>query len=308
MGMLNSKKLKQKIHRWFIPSKANNHHPHLIRIPGLVVIAILILTVQVTFNFALTGKISVLGLSSNIDENSIVKLTNKERIKAGLTPLNSNSVLNNAARQKAYDMLARNYWSHYAPDGTSPWSFFSKSGYKYNYAGENLARNFSTSAGVMSGWMASQGHKENILNPKYSDLGVAVVNGKMDGKDTTLVVAMYAQPADSANIAHAASANEVEQPSSNANVAGSQTKANELAPESKNFSFLDTLLSANSSLNWGAKIITFIFLVLVVVLINTHRVRRKINTAHHPLTTIVPTVLIILVMAILIATSFGNIG
>lgn len=309
MSMKHPKKIKQKLHHWFIPSRANNHHPHIIRLPGLLLVVSLIIVVQIAFNLIATGRFSVLGLSSAIDENSIVKLTNRERAKAGLSPLNPNSQLNNAAKQKAYDMLSKNYWAHYAPDGTSPWYFFEKNGYKYNFAGENLARNFSTSSGVLAGWMASQGHKDNLLNPKYSDIGIAVVEGKMDGKDTTLVVSLYAQPADSASIAHASSANGLDQQSlSNSNVAGTQVSNSQRAPEEKIFGLFTPILAIDRTLSWGAKIIALILLVLATIYINTHRVRTKIKTSHHPLSTIIPTFCLIIAIILLIISSFGSVG
>ncbi|MDP4038479.1 MAG: CAP domain-containing protein [bacterium] len=306
--------LTKKIRHWFVPSRHNNHHPHIIRPYGLITIAVLILLVQVIFNFAVTGKFSVLGLSNNIDENSLTKLTNNERAKAGIAPLNINTTLSKAAKAKATDMLAKNYWSHYSPEGSSPWNFFQKSGYKYNFAGENLARNFSTSSGVMSGWMTSSGHKANILNPKYTDIGMAVVNGKMDGKDITLVVAFYGQPQGAENIATAASIGTNEQQANNSlqntseQVAGTQASSNESTPQAKNYSLLPPILSVNKTLGWGAKIIAIILLILTIIYINTHRVRRKNNTTHHPLTTIVPTLLLITAIIFLVVSSFGSVG
>lgn len=64
----------------------------------------------------------------------------------------------------------------------------------YQYAGENLAKNFQTSRGVMAGWLGSEGHRQNLLEPKYRDIGLAVMNGDLNGVPTTLVVAMYGRP------------------------------------------------------------------------------------------------------------------
>lgn len=306
--MRANKKFAKKIHHWFIPSKKNNHHPHIIRFHGWAIVIILIIFTQITFNLIVNGKLSVLGLSSKIDEQSLIRLTNQERTKNGLTPLNSNSLLNNAARQKAYDMLSKNYWSHYAPDGTSPWSFFDKNGYKYRFAGENLAKNFSTSSGVVAGWLASQGHKENLLNDKYTDMGMAVVEGKMDNKDTTLVVALYGQPMDSSNTAYASSSNDLVQPNGNSNVAGTQSKVVEYSPQKKVFGIFTPIFAINKTLSWGAKIIALILLIMAIIYINTHRVRKKDKTSHHPLSTIIPTTLLILVIALLVVSSFGTVG
>jgi len=105
--------------------------------------------------------------------------------------------LASAAHQKAEDMFRKNYWSHYAPDGTTPWDFILGSGYKYEYAGENLAKNFLFSQGVVDAWMNSPSHRENILRSEYSEVGLAVVNGVLNGEQTTLVVQTFAKPLSS---------------------------------------------------------------------------------------------------------------
>jgi hypothetical protein len=97
-------------------------------------------------------------------------------------------------------MFRRNYWSHYGPDGTTPWSFILDAGYRYEYAGENLAKNFLFSQGVIDGWMQSPSHRENILRPEYTDIGLAIVNGTLNGEETTLVVQTFAKPLNGAAI------------------------------------------------------------------------------------------------------------
>jgi hypothetical protein len=91
-------------------------------------------------------------------------------------------------------MLAKGYWAHFAPDGTSPWSFFLSFGYKYKYAGENLARDFPDAASAVNAWMNSPSHKENILNSNYSEIGIGVVEGNLAGADTTIIVQFFGAP------------------------------------------------------------------------------------------------------------------
>lgn len=121
-------------------------------------------------------------------------LANQEREKAGLSPLSLNAKLSEAAQNKANHMIANDYWDHYAPDGTTPWSFIKASGYDYKTAGENLAEGFSYSSDVVAGWMNSPTHKANVLKDSYVDVGYAVLNGVILGEKTTLVVAMYGAP------------------------------------------------------------------------------------------------------------------
>lgn len=137
------------------------------------------------------GKFQVLAYASNVNTTDVFTLSNQERTNVGLPALKSDSQLNSAALAKANDMFAKDYWAHVAPDGTEPWAFIYAAGYDYQTAGENLAKGFNTSAGVVAGWMASEHHKENILNTTFVDVGYAAVNGVLQGSETTLVVAMY---------------------------------------------------------------------------------------------------------------------
>lgn len=109
----------------------------------------------------------------------------------GLPELRLNAKLSEAATKKAQDMFSHNYWSHTSPEGATPWNFIVASGYQYTMAGENLAKNFSNSSGVVDAWMASPTHKDNIVKPAYRDIGFAIVNGTLDGEETTLVVQMF---------------------------------------------------------------------------------------------------------------------
>lgn len=174
--------------RFIVPHHHNNHHPYLLRHESLFFFTFLILLLQF-FSFSGISAARVLGYATNIDRSTIIQLTNQERTSRGLAALKENSLLNSAAVQKAEHMFAQDYWDHFAPDGTSPWYFFKKVGYKYSWAGENLARDFQTSAGVIAGWMNSKaGHKENLLNTNFNDIGIGVVDGTLGGEQTTLVV------------------------------------------------------------------------------------------------------------------------
>lgn len=145
-------------------------------------------------NFFLLARPSVLGFSANISPESIIELTNAERQKLGLSPLAENKLLSEAARQKAADMFVFNYWAHVSPSGRTPWAFFTDVGYKYQFAGENLARDFRDPQSVFQAWMDSPSHRENVVNSKYQEIGVAVVDGTLQGAETTLVIQLFGTP------------------------------------------------------------------------------------------------------------------
>ncbi len=141
---------------------------------------------------------SVLGASSGLTPASIIELTNQRRTKEGLPILKEDSILDKAASQKGADMMARNYWAHNAPDGTTPWHFFNEAGYSYRYAGENLARDFVQSEDIVDAWIASPSHRENLFSRRYEDIGVAVIEGNLKGTNTVLVVQMFGTKLNSA--------------------------------------------------------------------------------------------------------------
>jgi hypothetical protein len=134
----------------------------------------------------------ILGFATNIVTTELYQLVNSERADQGLPALKRNTKLEQAALKKAQDMFAKNYWAHYAPDGsTTPWQFITASGYNYKYAGENLAKDFDTSEEVVTAWMASSSHRANIVNKNYKDFGMVALSGNLSGEETILVVQMF---------------------------------------------------------------------------------------------------------------------
>lgn len=105
-------------------------------------------------------------------ENEVVRLVNVERKKKGLAPLTANAQLSNVARLKSQDMINKKYFSHYSPTYGSPFDMMKKFGIKFSYAGENIAMGQTTPAAVMKSWMNSPGHRANILNANYNQIGV----------------------------------------------------------------------------------------------------------------------------------------
>ncbi|MUG65985.1 serine protease [Paenibacillus campinasensis] len=107
----------------------------------------------------------------------VVKLVNDERAKAGLSPLTVHDRLTTMAVDKAKDMSDNNYFSHTSPTHGSPFDMMKAYGISYRYAGENIAMGQRSAEEVMNAWMNSQGHRENILSPNFTMIGVGYYNG-----------------------------------------------------------------------------------------------------------------------------------
>ena len=105
-------------------------------------------------------------------EKAVLDLTNVERQKAGLQPLQTDSKLMNSARQKSTDMATQNYFSHTSPTYGSPFDQMKANGISYRSAAENIAMGQRTAEEVVKGWMESPGHKQNILTPDFTHIGI----------------------------------------------------------------------------------------------------------------------------------------
>ncbi len=132
--------------------------------------------------------------TSAVASGELVKLTNEYRRESGTSLLVENSQLTMAAEAKARDMAERSYFSHQTPEGEDPWVFLDRVGYAYTIAGENLAVNFNKSNAVTTAWMDSPTHRTNILNSKFTEIGVGTAQGIYKGHTATFVVQLFAQP------------------------------------------------------------------------------------------------------------------
>jgi len=177
-----------------VPHESNNHRAKVLHIDALLTYVLVFALFNLGLKMAHKAIPDVLGYATDIHVEQLLAGTNAQRAQAGLEPLTINSELSAAAAAKASDMLAKNYWAHNSPTGATPWDFIVGSGYHYTVAGENLAKNFSDSPTVVNAWMASPTHRANIIKPSYKEVGFAVVNGKLNGEETTLVVQMFGTP------------------------------------------------------------------------------------------------------------------
>jgi hypothetical protein len=182
--------LKLLVHL-FIPHESNNQKAKILHPSGLGLIAIFLIGFQFVLSLGNNAFPQVLGYAANISPSEVIRLTNAQRAANGLNALTENTSLDSAALAKGNDMIAKGYWAHFAPDGTSPWTFFVNFGYKYQYAGENLARDFSDAGSAVNAWMNSPTHKENILNPHYREIGIGIVEGQLAGANTTIIVQFF---------------------------------------------------------------------------------------------------------------------
>lgn len=110
-------------------------------------------------------------------EHQVIQLVNEERAKAGLKPLRPNWELSRVARHKSEDMRDRNYFSHQSPTYKDPFTMIKAYGINYSAAAENIAMGQTTPSQVMKSWMSSQGHRSNILNASFTQIGVGLAIG-----------------------------------------------------------------------------------------------------------------------------------
>jgi len=184
------KRIVVKTHKVFFPSQHNNYQPYILRPRNLFVLAIILLVIKFLlfswfFYYPKTNQFAV------VTSSELIELANKERIAKGLQPLELNDKLVQAALQKAQDMLAKEYFAHTSPSGITPWYWFDRVGYDYIAAGENLARGFTESIYLHQAWMNSPSHRDNILNKNYQEIGIAVIEGEINGKNTILAVQLF---------------------------------------------------------------------------------------------------------------------
>jgi uncharacterized protein YkwD len=186
--------LRTHLRHAVVPHKGNHYRPHLVRLHGITAVLVLAVLIQVAYGYTHSGRLEVLGRVSDISATDIVTETNVERSKASMAPLQLNDQLSAAAFLKAKDMFANNYWAHVSPSGVTPWKWLADANYNYDEAGENLAKNYPTAKETVDAWMSSSAHRANIMNSTYKDIGIAVVDGMLDGRSATVVVAYYAVP------------------------------------------------------------------------------------------------------------------
>ncbi len=129
------------------------------------------------------------GTPADLATNAILEATNQQRIELGLSPLKEDSLLEKSAEVKVRDMFLRKYFEHTSPSGETLTDLMNNVGYSYIVAGENLALgDFKSEEEVVDAWMESPGHRANILNKEYTDIGIYSMHGMYQGHRVTMVV------------------------------------------------------------------------------------------------------------------------
>lgn len=131
-----------------------------------------------------------------LSKQGVIEFTNLSRKNNGnLSPLKENFKLNASASKKVQDMFAKQYFEHVSPSGVGVSDLGNEVSYTYLIIGENLALgNFKDDEALVEAWMASPGHRANILNSKYTEIGVAVAKGRYEGHDTWIAVQHFGLP------------------------------------------------------------------------------------------------------------------
>ncbi|HMR55212.1 MAG TPA: CAP domain-containing protein [Candidatus Doudnabacteria bacterium] len=132
---------------------------------------------------------------SDLTQEGVITETNKQREQNGLVPLRTNEKLNLAAKAKLDDMFRQQYFEHESPDGKTPADVIKAAGYDFLVVGENLALgNYRNDEILVQAWMDSPGHRENILDIKFNEIGVAVGKGIYEGKEVWMAVQEFGSP------------------------------------------------------------------------------------------------------------------
>ena len=130
-----------------------------------------------------------------LTKEGVIKWTNIQREKYGLPPLKESLELDASSAIKVEDMFKNQYFDHYSPSGEGMGDLAKIVGYEFILIGENLALgNFKDDETLVNAWMESTGHRENILNERYQEIGVAVKKGTFEGRETWMAVQHFGLP------------------------------------------------------------------------------------------------------------------
>jgi hypothetical protein len=301
MTAKKQKSLRNRLVKTFVPHRHNGYRPWISRIPGLASIIAILVILHLGYNSLGLHRLETVDTVGSNSE--LLSDVNKNRAQVGAGSLKADKRLNAAAQAKAEDMIKQDYWAHVAPDGTEAWNFIGQEKYFYEQAAENLARGFRTPEGVVAGWQASPAHRQAMQDSDYSEVGFGVVDGRLKGENTTVVVALFAKPLQGASL---------QAVSGKKNVLAVQGQAARLTTGSKAVEFsLFNPLSVGSTLSLPGEIALVMLSLLVIIYIAQHYLIKRRSVVWDPKLHQLPVIrilIILLVIGLIISTSFGSIG
>jgi len=189
------KKPTKVVKDYFIPHPENDYKPYILRVRTVAFVVLVAIVAESAFVFGAKYVLPRSKYFGIIQANVLVDESNQSRVTNGLPDLEVSPLLQQAAQEKANDMATKGYFAHTSPQGLTPWYWFQQVGYNFDYAGENLAVNFSDSQDVTTAWMNSPEHRANILSTDFTQIGIATAQGTYEGQPTTFVVEEFGTPA-----------------------------------------------------------------------------------------------------------------
>lgn len=181
----------------FIPNECNDFrpkalHPHRLTFHALSAVIIKIVMVVFLLSFPVDAWLTPDVLYEQ--SNHVVQLTNNIRTDLNKNVLTINTTLQQAAIDKAEDMIINQYFAHISPEGIGLRHFLLNNNLDYKVAGENLALGYSSAEEVVDAWTKSPTHYANLIDDDYTEIGVGMINGNYKGYDTTIVAQFFRQP------------------------------------------------------------------------------------------------------------------
>lgn len=187
----------QRLKHAFLPHYGNGYHPHLLRDHHLMGHAVFFTSIKAILILGATLIPAEAFLAPDVlaeQASALVQLTNRAREEQGLSTLAVSSLLVRSSGLRAHDMAEKSYFSHVSPEGRRLSYFLKTAGYAYREAGENLAMGFSDAQSAMQGWLKSPTHYANVVDPAFSEIGIGVEGGMMNGKPTVFVAQHFGAP------------------------------------------------------------------------------------------------------------------
>jgi len=186
--------MRRHLKNYFIPHPGNDHKPHSLRHKTILAFFLFVIILEFGFLVQVFIVFDKTKFLASVLPAVLTALTNEDRANIDAPPLKENELLKRAAEEKAKDMAEKGYFAHTSPEGRTPWYWLDQVGYKYTYAGENLAVNFFDSDDVEKAWMNSPTHRANIVRKDYTEIGIGIARGKYEGRNTIFVAQFFGTP------------------------------------------------------------------------------------------------------------------